>query len=100
TEHILCYRKSDSLKEIKEPRNEKADSTYSNPDNDPRGVWTSVSYVNPATKEQRPNLSYKLINPYTNKDIVHPTNAWKYEPRTYEKHVEEGRLYWGKEGNN
>ena len=55
TENVVCYRKSEILDEIKEPRNEKSDSIYSNPDNDPRGVWTSVSIVNPATKEQRPN---------------------------------------------
>lgn len=100
TEHVLCYRKSESLAEVKEPRNEKADSTYSNPDNDPRGVWTSVSYVNPATKEQRPNLSYDLTNPLTGDKVVHPTNAWKYEYSTYIKHQEENRLYWGKEGGN
>jgi len=100
TEHILCFRKSDALSEIKEPRNEKADSTYSNPDNDPRGVWTSVSYVNPATKEQRPNLSYELINPITGEKITHPTNAWKYEKSTYTKHQEENKLYWGKDGKN
>ena len=74
---------------IKEKRNEKADSIYSNPDNDPRGVWTSVSYVNPATKDQRPNLAYPLYNPFTGTIVEHPTNAWKYEKATYEKHVKE-----------
>lgn len=100
TEHILCYRKSEELSEIKEPRNEKADSTYTNPDNDSRGVWTSVSYVNPATKEQRPNLSYELTNPITGVKVVHPTNAWKYEHSKYLKHQSENRLYWGKDGGN
>lgn len=100
TEQILVYRKSDVLNNIKEPRSAKADSIYSNPDNDPRGDWTSVSYVNPATKEQRPNLSYPLLNPITQKEIVHPTNAWKYEKTTYEKHIKENRLYWGKNGEN
>lgn len=100
TEHVLCFRKSDALSEIKEPRNEKADSTYSNPDNDSRGVWTSVSYVNPATKEQRPNLSYELTNPITEEKISHSTNAWKYEQTTYAKHQEENKLYWGKDGKN
>ena len=100
TEHVLCFRKSDALSEIKEPRNEKADSTYSNPDNDSRGVWTSVSYVNPATKEQRPNLSYELTNPITEEKVSHPTNAWKYEQTTYAKHQEENKLYWGKDGKN
>jgi adenine-specific DNA-methyltransferase len=100
TENILCYRKTDSLSEIKEPRNEKSDSIYSNPDNDERGVWTSVSYVNPATKEQRPNLSYPVRKPFTNKEIIHPTNAWKFEKKVYEKHLLENKLCWGQKGEN
>jgi len=100
TETILLYRKSEVLDTIKEPRNEKADSIYDNPDNDPRGVWTSVSYVNPATKDQRPNLVYGIENPVTGQIISHPTNAWKYERATYEKHAIDNRLFWGKEGGN
>lgn len=101
TEPILCYAKSiSSVLTIKEKRNEKADSIYTNPDNDPRGVWTSVSYVNPATKEQRPNLSYPLKNPITGQIVIHPTNAWKYEKSTYEQHIKENKLYWGKSGEN
>lgn len=101
TEPILCYAKNITVvTDIKERRNVKADSIYSNPDNDPRGVWTSVSYVNPATKDQRPNLSYPLYNPFTGVTVEHPTNAWKYEKATYEKHVKENRLYWGKSGEN
>lgn len=101
TEPLLCYAKNITvITDIKEKRNEKADSIYSNPDNDPRGVWTSVSYVNPATKDQRPNLTYPLYNPFTGTIVEHPTNAWKYEKATYEKHVKENRLYWGKSGEN
>ena len=101
TEPVLCYSKNiNALSTIKEKRNEKADSIYSNPDNDPRGVWTSVSYVNPATKEQRPNLVYPLYNPMTGASVEHPTNAWKYERATYEQHVKDNKLYWGKNGEN
>lgn len=53
---ILVYRASSSITVLREPRTEKSDSIYSNPDNDPRGPWTTSSYVNPATKDQRPNL--------------------------------------------
>lgn len=100
TENILAYRASSHVTLLREPRNEKADSTYSNPDNDPRGVWTSVSYINPASKEARPNLTYPLTNPITGEEVNHPTNAWKYEKATYEKHVAENRLYWGQEGGH
>ncbi len=99
-EHLLVYRKSDQLKTIREPRSEKADSTYLNPDNDPRGLWTSVSCVNPASREARPNLSYEMINPITRKKVNHPTNAWKFNKVQYKKYVEEDKLYWGKNGTN
>lgn len=101
TEPVLAYQKNaTAISEIKEIRNEKADSIYSNPDNDPRGVWTSVSYVNPATRDERPNLCYSIRNPLTGREINHPTNAWKYEKKTYDIHVKENRLYWGKNGEN
>ena len=100
TEHVLCYRKSNDLVNIKEPRNERSDEIYTNPDNDPRGPWTSVSYVNPASREERPNLCYTISNPITGASVEHPTNAWKYEYSTHLKHLEENRLYWGAEGTN
>ena len=100
TEHLLCYRKSSELLSIKEPRNDRSDAIYSNPDNDERGPWTSVSYVNPASREDRPNLCYPILNPITGLSIEHPTNAWKYEKSTYEQHVKENKLYWGQDGCN
>ena len=100
TDYILVYRKSDAVSYLRAPRTEKSDSIYTNPDNDPRGVWTSVSYVNPATREQRPNLTYETTNPLTGQKVNHPTNAWKYEYNRHLQHVDEDRLYWGKEGEN
>lgn len=100
TENILVYRKTPDLQEVKEPRNEKSDSIYSNPDNDPRGVWTSVSIVNPATKEQRPNLHYPIQNPTTGEEIIHPTNAWKFEKKKYFEYAADNKLHWGRDGDN
>jgi adenine-specific DNA-methyltransferase len=99
-DHNLFYRKSHTLALIREPRTEKANSIYSNPDNDPRGVWTSVSYVSQRTKDQRPNLSYEILNPITGIKVAHEVNAWKYSKEQYEIHARENRLYWGKNGEN
>ena len=98
-EHIIVYRKSDIVSHIRVKRDRKLNETYSNPDDDPRGSWVSSSYVNPALKEQRPNLVYAVINPYTGEAINHPTHAWKYSRNTYEEHVRENRLWWGINGN-
>jgi adenine-specific DNA-methyltransferase len=95
---VLIYRKSEAFSFLREVRGEKAQSIYGNPDDDPRGSWTSSSYVNPATKEERKNLVYKITNPFTGAIVEHPTHAWKYEPKEHQRHVEEKRLWWGKSG--
>ncbi|WP_417698451.1 site-specific DNA-methyltransferase [Psychromonas sp.] len=98
-DNILAYRKSSELEIVKEARNEKSDSNYSNPDNDPRGPWTTSSYVNPAVKSERKNLVYGIENPFTGKLVEHPTHAWKHSKESCEKHASENRLWWGRDGN-
>ena len=95
---IVAFRKSDALHVLREERSEGSKAIYSNPDGDPRGDWTSSSYVNPATKDQRPNLVYQIENPYTGVMIEHPTHAWKYERAEHLRHVRERRLWWGQDG--
>ncbi len=97
-ELIVMYRKSESVSHIRVQRDEKLNKTYENPDNDPRGSWVSSSYVNPATQSQRPNLVYPIINPHSGTEINHPTHAWKYSKQTHSEHVEQNRLWWGKDG--
>lgn len=95
---LLVYRRSEALSVLREPRTEKADENYRNPDNDVRGEWTSSSYVNPATKSQRPNLDYPIKNPNTGKWVEHPTHAWKYSPETHAEHVAQNLVWWGEDG--
>lgn len=95
---VLCYRSSALLDTVKEPRTEKSRTNYSNPDNDQRGPWISSSYVNPATKEKRPNLVYLIKNPVTGFEVTHPTHAWKYDRNTCREHQNDNRLYWGQNG--
>jgi adenine-specific DNA-methyltransferase len=95
---VIAYRKSEFLDTVKEPRNEKSDSGYDNPDKDPRGPWMTSSYVNPATKEERKNLVYPIKNPFTGKKVEHPTHAWKYQKEEHDRHVEEKLLWWGSDG--
>ena len=98
-EHVIVYRKSSLVSHIRVRRNKTLNDTYSNPDDDPRGSWVSSSYVNPATKEQRPNLVYEIVNPHTGTRVNHPTHAWKYSVSTYEEHVRDNKLWWGVSGN-
>jgi len=97
-DHIIMYKKSEKLIKLREARTESADKGYSNPDKDERGVWTSVSFVSQRTKAERPNLKYKIINPNTNIEFEHPTNAWKYAEDKYLQMLSENRFHWGKDG--
>lgn len=98
-DNIMAFRRSEAVSVLREARTEKSKDIYSNPDNDERGDWTSSSYVNPATKDQRKNLVYPIVNPFTKEVVEHPTHAWKYERDEHLRHVAENRLWWGQNGD-
>jgi len=99
-EHVFVYSKSLAFDVNLLPRTEDADARYTNPDNDPRGVWKGASFLNPATPVQRPNLCYPIKNPTTG-EITHPTtNAWRRSESEFYKLGQENRLYWGKDGGS
>ena len=97
-DHVLVYRRTAAVERVKEPRTGAADEGYTNPDGDPRGPWMTSSYVNPATKERRPNLVYAIERPGTAEIVEHPTHAWKYARTEHARHVAESRLWWGNDG--
>lgn len=97
-DHLLVYRKSGDLQTIKEPRSDETDAGYQNSDNDSRGPWITSSYVNPATREERQKLCYKITRPSDGKIVEHPTHAWKYSEAKHERHVAENRLWWAADG--
>ncbi len=99
-DYILVYSKSEAFQNNLLPRSRESIDRYANPDNDPRGPWKAVDYLNQATPEQRRNLCYPIVNPNTGEVINNTKKAWKYEPDAHRTHVEENRLWWGREGKN
>lgn len=100
SEYVLVYSKSMLFKNNLLPRSADSIARYSNPDNDPRGSWKAVDYLNQATPEQRKNLCYDIVNPNTKQIIQNTKKAWKYDLQTHKSHVAENRIWWGKDGNN
>lgn len=75
-EYILTYaRRTDiSLRGI-----ERDESKFSNPDDDKRGSWMSRSILGLATRDQRPNLHYDIIEPITGRVFPpNPATGWRY----------------------
>lgn len=92
-EYILVYSKSNSRL-----RGKAIDkSKYSNPDSDDRGPWMSNSILGLATKSQRPNLHYDLIDQSTG--IAYPcpdSTGWRYSKETMAKKIAEKRIVFPK----
>jgi adenine-specific DNA-methyltransferase len=58
TEYVLCYLKNSGIGKINLlPRTEELNKSYKNPDNDPRGVWTSITLQ---AKSGTENNRYKI----------------------------------------
>lgn len=100
TDHVLVYRKSEAFVNRLLPRSDEAAARYLNPDNDSRGPWKAVDYLNQASVAQRKNLVYEIKNPITGEVVKNKVKAWKYEKETHEIHVKEKRLWWGLKGEN
>ncbi|WP_069131749.1 site-specific DNA-methyltransferase [Rhodohalobacter halophilus] len=67
---------------------------YSNPDNDPRGDWTSANMVGLLPEEERPNCHFDLINPETGINYGKPEMGWRYDQNTMNKLIEENKILW------
>lgn len=71
------------------------ESKYRNPDNDPRGPWTSENLTGLADASARPNLHYELIDPSTgNHYSPSPSRGWAKAKQTTDRLIEEGRILW------
>ena len=95
---ILVYAKDKSIwRPNLLPRTEEMNSRYKNPDNDPRGVWTSSDF---SAKTYNANTDYEIISP--SGKIFRPaeSRSWISSKKEFERLVSENRIWFGKNGNN
>lgn len=97
-DYIICYAQNIEIVKCNGlPRNLEADNRYSNPDNDPRGVWKSDNLsVGPAIEEK----VYEIITPSGRKVLPPNGRCWCYTKERFEEMVKENRIWFGKDGNN
>lgn len=91
-EYILCYTKQFGHRVF--TGTDRKTEQYKNPDNDPRGPWTSANMVGLATADARPNLHYDLINPADGVNYGCPPKGWRYDRNTMKRLIEEERIIW------
>lgn len=88
-EYVVCYANSDFSFAGKA----KDRSSFSNPDNDPRGPWMNDNLVKAHNYKQRPNTFYPLYNPET--DVWYPCdpdNVWRFSSESKLTEKQRGKL--------
>ncbi|MCM1222455.1 MAG: site-specific DNA-methyltransferase [Lachnospiraceae bacterium] len=71
---------------------------FSNPDNDPRGLWKADPFDSPGI---RPNLTYKIINPNTGTEYFPPKGrCWRTGESKYYELLADNRIVFGKTGKS
>ena len=97
-DYVLCYAKNiDSAVCHGIGRSNEANGRYSNPDNDPRGVWSSSDIsVGPAVQE---NI-YPITTPSGR--VVEPPagRSWSLSRKAFRERLEDNRIWFGPNGDN
>ena len=91
-EYVVCYTKQFGHRVFR--GTDRKTEQYKNPDNDPRGPWTSANMVGLATADARPNLHYDLINPADGRNYGCPEKGWRSDRNTMNRLIQEGRIIW------
>ena len=96
-DYIVCYAKDVDLAICNGiPRSSEADARYSNPDNDPRGVWQSDNLsVGPAIEA---NI-YPITTPSGR--VVEPPagRSWSLSANAFAERLRQNRIWFGSDGN-
>lgn len=97
-DYILCYAKNMPSAVCNGlPRSTEANDRYSNPDNDPRGVWKSSDLsVGPIVESK----VYEITTPSGRKVLPPNGYCWRLDKNTFQQYVQDDRIWFGPDGNN
>lgn len=96
-DYVVMYaRNISSFKIGRLPRTDEANARYSNPDNDPRGVWKSDDLT---VKTYSESGDYPIQTPSGR--IVEPTagRCWSLSKKVFLERLHDNRIWFGENGN-
>lgn len=97
-DYILMYSKQiENFKIGRLARTEEANSRYSNPDNDPRGIWKPSDL---SVKTYTPDNDYPITTPSGR--IVEPPagRCWRLSRNSFRERLQDNRIWFGTEGDS
>lgn len=98
-DHVLVYatdKKRFQARANQIPLTAKQIAEFKNPDNDPRGPWTSSS--NFSAQGYRPNQMYKITTPGGVEHSPPQGRCWVTVESEYQRLLSEGRMWFGSDG--
>ncbi len=98
-DYIVVYaRNSETWTPRLLPRTEEMEARYANPDNDPRGPWTSGDL---SARNYYGEGTYSVACPSGRLiDGPPPGTYWRVSKPKFEEIDRDGRIWWGADGNN
>lgn len=96
-DYVLMYAKDITKFVIgRLPRTEEANARYSNPDNDPRGIWMSSDI---SVKTYNPECDYPITTPSGR--VVEPPagRCWRLSKKAFLERLQDNRIWFGPDGN-
>ena len=97
-DYIIMYSRQANCFEIgRLERTEEANARYTNPDNDPRGVWKSSDM---SVKTYTAACDYPITLPSGR--VVEPPAArcWRLSPKAFGERLQDNRIWFGTDGNS
>ena len=94
--HTVIYSKHYSFNIGNLERTDEHNKAYSNPDNDPKGLWRTGDVRNAL---YRPNLIYEISTP-SGKIIKPPKNGWRWSKETLNEKISTGEIFFNKSETN
>lgn len=97
-DYVLMYAKQiENFRIGRLPRTEEANARYSNPDDDPRGVWKPSDM---SVKTYSADCDYPITTPSGR--LVSPPSGrcWRHSENAFKERFRENRVWFGADGNS
>lgn len=96
-DYILVYGNGNARDALRKLSiTEEQEASFGNPDNDPRGAWTSTDF---SAQGYRANQMYKITTPSGTKYDPPPGRCWGNVESEYFRLKREGRMWFGVKGD-
>jgi adenine-specific DNA-methyltransferase len=97
-DYVLVYAKNlDKWQRNLLPRSDELNESYTNPDSDPRGPWTTNAIQ---ARNFYSQGTYEIKSPTGNSFFPPAGTYWRISKETFEELNNDGRVWWGKSGDS